>query len=495
MLTTVERESRTAATTVEKGPWISEDWLAFWIGLLIFGLAAAGLYGRDLLGWAVTTTVWTELGKALGTASKSYADLGGAAALGLTYVAFLGVLTLAAIALRANVLRFIVAFTVIFALAYASWIIGSYASLAAVTPADLQKFGIGWSLKLTNEGGFIVALVVGLVIANFFPRLAQWLKEAIRPELYIKIAIVVLGSFLAVTAAGKLNLATGILLRGVAAIVEAYLIYWAVVYFVARKWFGFSREWAAPLASGISICGVSAAIAVGGAIRARPSVPVLVSSLVVIFAVVEVLILPFLAQTFLSGEPLVAGAWMGLAIKTDGAAVASGGITESLILAQAASEGVHYQPGWILGTTSTVKVFIDIFIGIWAFILGYIWTNHINPSASGDKARIVEVWQRFPKFILGFVLTFAAALYLALGGIFEPAKVTAAIGEANVFRGIFFVLTFFSIGLLSNFKKLWQEGLGKLAAVYLLSLFGFVIWVGLGISWVFFSGVKPPLAG
>src|SRR5205085_7681011 len=139
----------------------------------------------------------------------------------------------------------------------------------------------------------------------------------------------------AVTAAGKLNLASSLLVRGIAAIIEAYLIYWSVVYLIARTWFGFSREWAAPLASGISICGVSAAIATGGAIRARPLVPVLVSSLVVVFAVVEVLILPFLAQAFLSHEPMVAGAWMGLAIKTDGAAIAGGGITEALILAQA----------------------------------------------------------------------------------------------------------------------------------------------------------------
>ena len=68
---------------------------------------------------------------------------------------------------------------------------------SAVTPADLQKFGIDWSLRLTNEGGFIVALLVGIVIANFLPGLAQWLNEAIRPELYIKIAIVILGAFLA----------------------------------------------------------------------------------------------------------------------------------------------------------------------------------------------------------------------------------------------------------------------------------------------------------
>jgi uncharacterized membrane protein YadS len=209
---------------------------------------------------------------------------------------------------------------------------------------------------------------------------------------------VILGAILAVTIAGKLSLATSLLLRGIAAIIEAYLIYWAVVYFVARKWFGFSREWAAPLASGIVICGVSAAIPTGAAIRSRPAVPVLVSSLVVIFAVVEVLILLVLAQTFLSHQPLVAAAWIGLAGKTDGAAVAAGGITEAFLLAKAASEGVHYQAGWLLGTTAAIKVFIDVFIGIWAFILAYIWTNHINVR-EGDTARASEIWQRFPKFI------------------------------------------------------------------------------------------------
>ena len=110
--------------------------------------------------------------------------------------------------------------------------------------------------------------------------------------------------------------------RGLCAIIEAYLIYWALVYYIARRYFKFSREWAAPLASGISICGVSAAIATGGAIKARPVVPIMVSSLVVIFAVVELIILPFFAETFLYKEPMVAGAWMGLAVKTDGAAVA-----------------------------------------------------------------------------------------------------------------------------------------------------------------------------
>jgi uncharacterized membrane protein YadS len=481
------------ADNVETAPRISEDWLALGIGLFIFVLALAGIANVDLLGWVVTTSVWNDIGKALGTVSKSYASLGGFGALFATYLALLVVLSAAAVALKSDLKKFAFAFTAIFWIAYASWVIGNFANFAAVTPADLQKFGISWSLKLTNEGAYIFALIAGLVIANVFPRFAEAIKDAVRPELYIKIAIVILGGFFAVTAAGKLSLASSLLLRGVAAIIEAYLIYWAVVYFVARKWFGFNREWAAPLASGISICGVSAAIATGGAIRARPMIPVLVSSLVVVFAVVEVLLLPFLAQTFLSHEPLVAGAWMGLAIKTDGAAIAGGAITESLILAQNAAEGIKYQPGWILGTAATIKVFIDIFIGIWAFVLGYIWTNHINRTA--DKASVWEIWQRFPKFVIGFLITFVVGLYLALATPADiAAKVPAAIGEANTLRVVFFILTFFSIGVLSNFKKLWQEGIGRLAAVYFVSLFGFVIWVGLLISWLFFSGVKPPLA-
>ena len=474
----------------------SEDIVALAVGLLLFVLGLGTFFGADLLGWAVATSTWTSVDTALAPVSKGFAALGGAGALVATYVALLVVLGAGAAALGLDVPRFALRFTVVFVVAYACWIAGSYAHFAAVTPADYRKFGIDWSLKLTAEGGYIIALVAGLVIANVLPGFADWLKEAIRPELYIKVAIVILGAFLAVTAAEKFSLASSLLARGVAAIVEAYLIYWAVVYYVARKWFRFNPEWAAPLASGISICGVAAAIATGSAIRARPVVPILVSSLVVVFAVVEVLLLPFLAQYFLSNEPLVAGAWLGLAVKTDGAAVASGSMAEALILAKNAAQGIQYQPGWILGTTAAVKVFIDIFIGIWAFVLAIVWTKYINVrQGAQDVVRAAEIWQRFPKFILGFVVTFAVTALLA--GI-DPGhlpKLKSATLEANNFRVIFFLLTFFAIGVQSNFSRLWDEGVGRLVGVYALSLFGFVIWVGLVISWIFFAGVKPPLAG
>jgi uncharacterized membrane protein YadS len=472
---------------------VSEDVLSLIIGLVIFVLALGLLVGVDILGWVITTGVWTDLGKALAPISKAYAGLGGVGALVATYVGLLVLMTAGAAALRTDVKRFALAFTAVFWISYLCWIAGNYANFAVNTPADMQKFGISWSLRLTPEGGFIIALIVGLIVGNFLPGLAQWMQEAIRPELYIKIAIVLLGGFLGIISAEKLSLATSLMFLGLASIVVAYLIFWAVVYYVARVWFKFSREWAAPLASGISVCGVSAAIATAGAIRARPVVAIMVSSLVVVFAVVELLILPFVADYFLDQQPMAAGAWMALSVKTDGAAVASGSITEALILAKAAAQGIKYQPGWILGTAATLKVFIDIFIGVWAFLLAWIWTKHIDVR-EGDTAKIGEIWDRFPKFIIGYVVTFLVILFMALSA--SPviaAQLKAAMSQANTFRGIFFVLTFFTIGVMSNFQKLWEEGIGRLAAVYLLSLFGFVIWVGLAISLVFFAGMKPPL--
>ena len=362
-------------------------------------------------------------------------------------------------------------------------------------PDKLKSFGIPWSLNLTAEAGFIIALLAGLVVGNFFPRFAQSIRTAIRPEWYIKTAIVILGGVLGVRALDQWVLAKAVMFRGLCAIVEAYLIYWALVYFVARKFFKFSREWAAPLASGISICGVSAAIATGAAIKARPIVPIMVSSLVVIFAVVELLVLPFAAQQFLYKEPMVAGAWMGLAVKTDGAAVAAGTMADSLIRAKAqAADGVNYQEGWVMGTATTVKVFIDVFIGIWSCILAAIWCTKIE-GKPGGKVPFAEIWERFPKFVFGYLFTFVAVLLIVLFAPNLVEKTKTAMGEADCFRGIFFCMTFFSIGAVSNFRKLWEEGIGRLAAVYVVCLFGFIIWIGLLISWLFFHGVKPPIIG
>lgn len=478
----------------ETKPRISEDWLAVWGGLLIFTLSLGVLAGVDLLGWSVKTQVWVQLGRALSPVSKTYGGLHGVVALLATYLFLVVAATLGAWTLRLQIGKFVLGFTAIFWISYACWIAGSYAYIAA-TPDKMKDFGIPWSLNLTSEAGFILALLAGLAVGNFLPGLAEAIRTAVRPEWYIKTAIVILGGFLGIAAAERAGLTKAVMFRGLCAIVEAYLIYWALVYFVARKFFKFSREWAAPLASGISICGVAAAIATGAAIRARPVVPIMVSSLVVIFAVVELLVLPFAAQHFLYQEPMVAGAWMGLAVKTDGAAVAAGAMADSLIRAKALGmDGISYQEGWIMGAATTVKVFIDVFIGIWACILAAIWCAKIE-GRPGQRVPLADIWHRFPKFVFGYIATFAAILLIAwlAPGMTEKAK--AAMGEANGFRSIFFAMTFFSIGVASNFRKLWEEGIARLAAVYVVCLFGFIIWIGLLISWLFFHGVTPPLAG
>lgn len=469
----------------------TEDWWALWIGLLVFLLSLGAIVRMDLLGWGATTQVWLHITDSVSTVSKTYSGLPAIVALFLTYLFLLVIMSLGVRVMRLHVRKFAAGFTVIFWISYLCWLLGNYAYIAA-TPDKLKAFHIRWALGLTGEAGFIVALLIGLIVGNFSPSLTEFLREATRPEWYIKTAIVILGASLGMQAAGAKGLATAILFCGLASVIVAYLIYWALVYFVARKVFKFSREWSVPLASGISICGVSAAIATGAAIKARPFVPIMVSSLVVIFAVVELLILPFAARSFLSHEPMVAGAWMGLAVKTDGAAVASGAIADALIRSKALDTlGVQYKEGWVLMAATTVKVFIDLFIGIWAFVLALIWVYAIEKKPQ-EKVAMVQIWQRFPKFVIGYFMTFLVVFLLLVTrpGLTDACKLATA--ESNIFRVFFFVMTFFTIGLTTNFKRLWEEGIGKLAMVYVVCLFGFIIWIGLAISWIFFHGIKPP---
>lgn len=576
---------------VEQKKGVSEDWLAFWLAIVIFLVSLLSYTGTDPLGWVVSTKEWTDSSKAIAPTGKAFqsvkgeitkidgnkltikkADgkeesitvkdasvykvgdtyekkgLSGFTSLLLTYLFMAAVFSIGAALMKANLVKFNIGFFFVFWLSYLCWFIGHYAYFAAT---DAKKAGIPWSLKLTGEGGFIFALLLGLIVGNFFRPFAKLIGEALKPEFYIKTAIGLMGALIGLKSAEAFGLASAVLFRGLCAIVEAYLIYWALVYFIARKWFKFSKEWAAPLASGISICGVSAAIATGGAIKARPVVPIMVSSLVVIFAVVELILLPFFAQAFLWKEPMVAGAWMGLAVKTDGAAFASGAVVDALVRAKAeTAAGIKYEPGWMLMAASTTKLFIDIFISIWAFILAYIWCARIE-CKPGEKVSGREIWRRFPKFVMAYAVTFIVILLISaphapkiqpveaqinkikkeitatekqLATVTDPAQQTAltakidenknkikelessikeskkvindtkvATAGTNSLRVLFFLITFFTIGVMSDFRKLWEEGIGRLAIVYLICLFGFILWIGLLISYIFFHGVKPPI--
>ncbi|MDR3582408.1 MAG: putative sulfate exporter family transporter [Candidatus Pacebacteria bacterium] len=471
-----------------------EDWMSVWIGLFIWGIALAGaLAGRDFLGWGTVAGVWARVGKSLVPVSGNYTWMPGWESVLCTYLFLLIALVAGARLLRYDLRKFVVGFSLIYWISLGCMFVGSNAYVAA-TLNQRKGFGIGWSLGLTSEAGFILALLAGVAISTIgsFSGTASRLKEAVRPEWYIKIALVLLGAFLGVQIAGAGNLAKTIMLRGFVAVAVVYLIYWALAFLVAHKLFHFDREDSAVFASAISICGVAAAAATGAAVKARSSVIAMVSSIVVIFSVVEIMILPFVVGNFLYRDPLVAGSFMAMAVKTDGAAVASGTITEAVVQAKAlAVTGAGYKDGWILMTTTTEKMLIDLFIGIFAFILAAIWTYRIN-RIPGEKIHAIQIWERFPKFILGFLAAFLATLLLSFHSpeMFRAVKLAAV--ESNGFRVIFFAMTFLSIGLAVDAKRFLKEGLGKMTAAYAVCLVGIIFPVGLAVSWLFFHGIMPP---
>jgi len=456
-----------------------EDWWALWLGLFVFLLACA-----FLLGWVPKANVWVDPMKSITTATKDFAYLGGWSIL-LLYFFTLVVLTIATAIMKYDVKAYVVGYTIIFWLSYLMWWIANNAYIAA-TPNQYPQFGINWSLNLTPEFGFVLALLLGLIIGNAFRKLPKPLETAARPEWYIKTAIILLGALIGAKSLANLQTAAVIMTRSLIAIVAAYLIFWPITYWVSRK-LGLDRHWSAVLASGGSVCGVSAAIATASAIGAPTVIPGTISSIIVLFAAVELIILPWIAAQVLAWAPLAAGAWMALSVKTDGAAAASGAMADALI-----SAVVPEAKNWVTATAITVKVFIDIWIGLWAFIMALWWVTRVERKP-GEKVPAIVIWFRFPKFVIGYFVTMLALLGLAW---FMPLKQAADLanaiaGQSDELRKFFFLITFTSIGLTTNFRKFKEIGAGKAVLVYAITR-PIVYVIALALAIAFFAGVPLP---
>ncbi|NNG12988.1 MAG: putative sulfate exporter family transporter [Halobacteria archaeon] len=366
----------------------------------------------------------------------------------------------------------------------------------AAQAVDKSKNSIrmAWGLQLGGGFSYMLALFVGLLIGNLFKGFAGFLKTAAKPEWFIKTAIVYLGIKLGVMSMKATGFAVDLALSGAAATFVAYLVFWPVVYTLGRRIFNLRRDASAVLASGISICGVSAAIATAGAIRAKPILPVAVSMLIVIFAMLELVVLPTFFATVAPNQPIVNGAALGLTVKTDGADAAAGAILDELMVANHYREtGEQWESDWILSASILTKIWIDVFIGVWAFVLALIWVYRVERRPGQDHVGASEIWFRFPKFVLGYFI--AWFFYVGIA-IWFPDAIKAATSGANIvqspMRKMMFMLTFVAIGVITDFSKL--KGMGRLAVLYAIALFAFIAPVGYVVAYIFHRGLMPPIA-
>lgn len=524
----------------------TEDWWAVWLGLTFFGLGLLTIFGVDLVGWIAYPKMWVFSlpegaivkkivtpgsafyalgGKYSNSAKDFYKALGPIGSILVTYVIFTIATTIGAYFQKWDVKKFVKGWTIIFFLTYLVWFIGHHAFFAA-SVLDLKKSHFPDMITLSLGGGasFILALLVGLIIGNFFKPLSKYLSTAAKPEWYIKTAIVFLGvkvGYLPIKAVlegaeigGAAGAALGeqmahftfeLFVAGAAATVVAYLIFWPGVYLLSRKIFNLPRKTAAVLASAISICGVSAAVATGGAVRAKPVVSIMVSALVVVFAVIELVILPWVFTHVWPGpsDPIVAGAAMGMSVKTDGADAAAGELLDEFMRTKVEKDSggkIVWMEGIITTSAVMTKIWIDMFIGLWAFILAMVWVYKIEKH-EGDRVPFSEVWFRFPKFVLGYFLAWWVYLAIFFGpgqagagdglAILKDAKAGAVAVEKGM-RKFFFMLTFMSLGIITNFKKLAEAQFGKMVWIYFIALTFFIIPVALIVAYLFHHGMEIP---
>jgi uncharacterized membrane protein YadS len=486
----------------------TEDWWAVWIGLAIFAASLASLGGVDLVGWMARPRPWewTDLTSAFAwsklftPAGAAYASWHPLASFAATYVVFTALFAVGARALQLDVGRFAKGFTVLFVVTWAAWIAGNELHLTMVDAAvdgrnRYREAALSWGLQLGEGAPYLLALLAGLALGNFAKAFsAAHLREAARPEWYIKTAIVFLGVNLGAQTLDASGFAAELIVTGAAATFVAYLFFWPIVYAIARRVFGFKRDVSAVLASGISVCGASAAIATAGAIRAKPIIPVTVSMVVVIFAMLELIVLPGLYTAFLPDQPIVNGAALGMTVKTDGADAAAGALLDELMIARNLQlTGERWQAGWILSASLLTKIWIDVFIGVWAFVLAIVWIRKVEKRGSAVRVGAMEIWFRFPKFVLGYFVAWAA--FFGIATLWPALADTLDRGTAVVagpMRTMLFMLTFVAMGAMTDFSKL--RGMGKIALLYGLAIVIVIAPIAYAVAYLFHRGLMPPLA-
>lgn len=353
-------------------------------------------------------------------------------------------------AMGANPFEYMGGFSIIFVL-----------SIIAYTFADQQvisAYGLGYAFW---------ALLIGLLISNTIGT-PKWLLSGAKTEMFIKTGLVLLGAEILF---GK------ILSLGAPGLVVAWVVTPTVIVFMFMFGTRFlkmtSKTLVMIIAAATSVCGVSAAIATAAACKAKKEELTLAVGMTLIFTVLMMIFMP-VGIKMLGMNTAVGAAWMGGTIDATGAVVAAG----SMLGAEAEK------------IAAVVKMIQNILIGVVAFIVAIYFTFKVEQRSDATKPNAMEIWYRFPKFIVGFVgasVLFSFVLIPIYGTGYVESDVIKA--STKTLRGWLFCLAFVSIGLESNFRDLGSQLVGGKPIILYIIGQSFNLVLTLFMAFLAFGGI------
>ena len=407
--------------------YLKEDWWAIWLGLGIVVVAYLFFSSGSSIKWisVLPPGKWTDFSVITQHFSQHYSQ----------YIA-----------------QFIM-WSVVFGIsirALGHKLSEFYPSFLFIYVFSIIIFVVGQNKTVTNLNlePPLLALLLGMIISNFIG-LPKWMDTGFRVEYYIKTGIVLLGATLPFTL---------IIWAGPTAILQASIVSistFSVIFFVGKK-LGLDRRLAATLGAGGAVCGVSGAIAIAGAVGAKKEHAPIAITLVIVWAIVMIFVLPLVSKAM--NLPIgVAGAWIGTSEFADAAGFAAANTYDGY----AGSAGIAGNAGDAVNAFTLMKVVgRDVWIGIWAFVLALISTT-MWERKTGTKPNPAEIWWRFPKFVIGFLIASIVVTMIAnkFGAAdYKKIVVPEMVGPIKDLRTWAFIFCFFSIGLTTRFRELSHAG-------------------------------------
>ena len=369
----------------------------------------------------------------------------------------LGVITgLGMVVMGYNFVSYFIGFLAVFALSCLANVLGGYKPTA--------QYGVN---------GEIMAIVVGMAIANTIGT-PKWIKPAVQVEYYIKAGLVLLGAEV---------LFNKILAIGIPGIFVAWVVTPIVLcgtYIFGQNVLKMpSKTLNITISADMSVCGTSAAIAVAAACRAKKEELTLSVGLSMVFTAIMMVAMPAFIKMI--GLPeVLGGAWIGGTVDSTGSVAAAGAFLGPKALQVAA----------------TVKMIQNVLIGVSAFCVAIYFATKVEKRDDGQQVGAMEIWNRFPKFVIGFL---GASIVLStiagsIGADLDYALINKGVlSVTKPLRGHFFTLSFVAIGLATNFRELAHYFKGGKPLVLYVCGQTFNLGLTLLMAWIMFYKVFPEI--